>query len=61
MIGEVVVKKIEKINEQLQNTGSDLPKVTISAGLSYSLKGFTSKLYNETDEVLNFTKSHGRC
>ncbi len=53
----VVKNKINSINVQLQNPISNVPKTSVSAGLSFSENGVSEKLFLEADEALYVTKT----
>ncbi len=56
-----IVSKIEEINEGLkQGETMDTPPVTLSVGISFSEKGYTSGLFANADKALYFTKENGR-
>ncbi|MBQ7637171.1 MAG: GGDEF domain-containing protein [Lachnospiraceae bacterium] len=56
-----IVAKIEEINDELKQGGTkDTPSVTLSVGISFSEKGYTSGLFANADKALYFTKENGR-
>ena len=57
----VLARKIDKINETLQNPQDGLPKVSLSVGGAFSEHGFSDDLYNNADQALYQVKGNGRC
>lgn len=57
----VLARKIDQINETLQNPQDGLPKVSLSAGGAVSEHGFSDDLYNNADQALYQVKANGRC
>ncbi|SFG45551.1 bifunctional diguanylate cyclase/phosphodiesterase [Oribacterium sp. WCC10] len=57
---QMLVDKICAINQALKNPDSDIPKVSISAGIAFSPQGFTNDLYEKADIALYHTKNTTR-
>ena len=58
---QMLIDKIYAINSALKNPrGSNIPKVSISAGIAFSSQGFTSDLYEKADMALYHTKKTTR-
>lgn len=58
---EIIQKKIEFINQTLQNPNDELPPVSLSVGVAFSTAGFPDNLYGHADVALYNVKEHGRC
>lgn len=56
----VVERKVESINTLLENTISEMPKTSVSAGLAFSDNGLTKELFKNADAALYHTKSTTR-
>jgi len=58
----VVANKLTQINNKLalEEPGNGI-KLSISAGVSFSEKGFSEELFKQADEALYKTKERGRC
>ena len=52
--------KVESINTLLENTISEMPKTSVSAGLAFSDNGLTKELFKNADAALYHTKSTTR-
>ncbi len=58
---QMLIDKIYAINSALKNPrSSNIPKVSISAGIAFSSQGFTSDLYKKADMALYHTKKTTR-
>ena len=57
----VVVDKIFKINEQLQNPTDNLPRLSLSVGVAFSRSGYDDALMEHADQALYKVKEAGRC
>lgn len=58
---DFIVRKIQSINEALQNPIDGLPPVALSVGVAYSSCGYVDELYNRADQALYEVKKHGKC
>lgn len=56
-LGFVVKNKIESINVQLENPISNIPKCSVSAGVAFSERGISEKLFKQADTALYQTKN----
>lgn len=57
----VIEEKVQNINNMLLNPENDLPKVSLSVGIAFSVNGFEDDLYKKADSALYVTKENGRC
>lgn len=59
---DIIVKKIEWINQELLHPDDNMPAVSVSAGAAFMEKGdeFIS-IYKKADEMLYHVKRNGRC
>ncbi len=57
----VIEEKIMSINNTLMNPEKDMPKVSLSVGIAFSVNGFEDDLYRKADSALYVTKENGRC
>lgn len=58
---QMIMDKIDAINDAMLTTGnSEMPKVSISAGIAFSEQGFTVDLYKKADVALYHTKNTQR-
>lgn len=57
----VIRNKVNAMNKVLQNPANSLPPISLSAGVAFSQKGFSSELYKSADTALGYVKEHGRC
>ena len=57
---DFIVRKIQSINEALQNPIDGLPPVALSVGVAYSSCGYVDELYNRADQALYEVKKHGK-
>ena len=59
---ETIEKKIAHINEELKNSGEDMPSVSVSAGVTFYTSGMSRRdLFRQADSALYATKHRGRC
>lgn len=57
---EIIEKKIDLINETLQNPGPEGgPKLSISVGCAFSSSGYTERLFNAADAKMYDSKESG--
>lgn len=54
-------RKVQRINQGLQNKEDGLPPVTVSVGAAFSDEGYHEELYHEADQALYWVKKNGRC
>ena len=54
-----IQKKVQLINTELQNPQNNLPKMSVSAGVAFSTKGYSEDLYKRADAALYVTKQTG--
>lgn len=58
---QLICKKVEKINEELQRSENGLPPISISVGVAFGDKGMSvESLFKSADESLYEAKSAGR-
>lgn len=57
----VIIEKINSLNETLLHPEDNLPKVSLSVGGAFSERGFSSDLYKKADHALYEVKEQGRC
>lgn len=58
---EIILRKVEKINNMLMNPTDGLPPVSLSVGGAFSKRGFIDELYTCADRALYVVKENGRC
>ena len=58
---DVIINKIQHMNDVLQNPDKDDAKLSLSVGIAFSENGFSEGLFEKADEALYYTKEHGRC
>jgi diguanylate cyclase (GGDEF)-like protein len=58
---DVILSKIERINEILKIPDYNIPKLSISAGAVFSASGYQDDLFRQADQALYETKKNGRC
>lgn len=58
---QIIIEKIDLINDRLLHPQGDFPKYSISVGVAFSDSGFHDELFRRTDEALYHTKENGRC
>ena len=57
-----ITERIKKINHELLHPESDLPKISLSVGISFAEKGDQFKdIYKKSDDALYKVKENGRC
>lgn len=57
----IIQKKIDSINQELQEVSDSLPTVSLSVGVAFSDCGFKSELEGQADQALYKVKRGGRC
>lgn len=57
---QMLVDRINKINETLKNTSDDIPSVSVSVGVSFADKGYSKDVERKADMALNYVKENGR-
>lgn len=57
---DMVIGKINLINEKLGEADGELPAVSISVGAAFSENGYNKDLFQQADEALYITKKNGR-
>lgn len=58
----VIERKLRYINDTLQvDDETDVPKLSVSVGVAFSMNGFSDDLFKKADEALYMTKQRGRC
>lgn len=57
---QMLLERIDKINEKLKDTSDDVPEVSVSVGVSFSAKGYTKDVERKADMALNYVKENGR-
>lgn len=55
----VIRRKVERLNEKLQNPQNGLPKASLSVGVAFSGEGFADSLYDESEQALHAAEEHG--
>ena len=58
---DFIIRKIQGINESLQNPIDGLPPVSLSMGVAFSLRGYRDALFNDADRALYEIKKCGKC
>lgn len=58
---DIIQRKIDSLNHQLQNLSEDLPKVSLSVGVAFSENGYFDELVAKADKALYKVKKGGRC
>lgn len=58
---EIIQKKIEGLNQMLQNVQDGLPSVSLSVGVAFSEHGYMDELVDQADKALYRVKNGGRC
>ncbi len=58
---EIIISKVEQMNEILQRGENGLPKFSLSVGAAFSRQGFDDELYRRADQALYRVKETGRC
>ena len=58
---QLITRKVIKINQDLDEETDDLPKVTLSAGVSFNPEGEDpAEMFRQADIALYYVKEHGR-
>ena len=58
---DLIARKVLKINHDLSDRQGSLPKITLSAGVSYNPEGNDpAEMFRQADIALYFVKDHGR-
>jgi diguanylate cyclase (GGDEF)-like protein len=61
----IIEGKVDAFNQLLghndQDNRSDLPRVSLTAGVAFSPAGFPDELYSQADQALYQRKQNGRC
>ena len=57
---KMLVDRIAKINEALNEASEDTPAVSVSAGVSFSDNGYNKETERNADMALNYVKENGR-
>lgn len=58
---KMISEKIKKINRHLKNAPSNLPEISLSAGVDFSTTGFSQELFQNADKALYKEKENGKC
>lgn len=58
---EIIQRKIEGLNNVLQNIQDGLPTVSLSVGVAFSDNGYKEELVDQADKALYKVKKGGRC
>ena len=58
---DVILNKIQTVNDRLTRGQDGLPKVSLSVGVAFSSEGFDQDLYKNADRALYQVKEQGRC
>lgn len=56
-----IAAMVESINNTLQNPTDDIPKLSVSVGIAFSVNGYDDELFGKADKALYKTKENGRC
>ena len=57
----IIAQRIAAINAALSETADNLPKVSLSVGVSFSGEGYTQQLFARADEAVYEVKNGGKC
>lgn len=57
---EMLVERINKINESLKEATDDVPAVSVSVGVSFAEDGYDKEAERKADMALNYVKENGR-
>lgn len=55
-----IQQEIDHLNEILQEGEGGIPSLSVSVGVAFSEKGYSTELFHQADMALYFTKKHGR-
>ena len=59
---DLIVSRIDRINDELANAGDGLPPVSVSAGIAHGDEGVEPvQLFERADRALYETKNRGKC
>jgi diguanylate cyclase (GGDEF)-like protein len=58
---DIIMNKVNSINDILQNSMGHLPAVSLSVGVAFNDSGYTPDLVKRADEALYKVKRGGRC
>lgn len=57
---QMLVERINAINEALKDTSDDVPAVSVSVGVSFADEGYSKEAERKADMALNYVKENGR-
>ncbi len=57
---QMLVDRVNKINEALKEASEDIPSVSVSVGVSFADNGYTKEVERNADMALNYVKENGR-
>ncbi|MCQ2499396.1 MAG: GGDEF domain-containing protein [Lachnospiraceae bacterium] len=57
---EMLVERINKINESLKEATDDVPAVSVSVGVTFAEDGYDKEAERKADMALNYVKENGR-
>ena len=57
---QMLVERINKINEDLKETSDGIPAVSVSVGVAFADSGYTKEVERKADMALNYVKENGR-
>lgn len=58
---DFIIRKIQNINDSLQNPIDGLPPTALSVGVAYSSGGYRDELFNCADKALYEVKKRGKA
>lgn len=58
---DFIIRKIQNINDSLQNPIDSLPPTALSVGVAYSSGGYIDELFDRADQALYVVKRSGKC
>lgn len=56
-----IVARVQLMNAELSKETASTPATSVSAGVAFSIQGFTLRLYKKADTALYYTKNTTRC
>ena len=56
-----IVSRVHLMNVELSKATASTPATSVSAGVAFSIQGFTLRLYKKADTALYYTKNTTRC
>jgi PleD family two-component response regulator len=56
-----IVARVQLMNAELSKATASTPATSVSAGVAFSIQGFTLRLYKKADTALYYTKNTTRC